>query len=43
MAAPEVEERHAHAYEAEGVGRRESLRGEELPPAHHDAEAPQHK
>lgn len=31
MAAPEVEERQPHAYEGEGLGRRESLRGEELP------------
>lgn len=26
MAAPEVEERKSHAYEGEGLGRRESLR-----------------
>lgn len=31
---PEVEERQPHEYEAVGIGRRESLRGEDLPPAH---------
>jgi hypothetical protein len=41
---PQVEERSPHAYEGEGLGRRESLRGEELPPAHHESEhaKPQH-
>ena len=34
MAAPEVEERAPHAYEGEGLGRRESLRGDDVPPAH---------
>lgn len=40
-------ERESHAYEGEGVGRRESLRGDDLPPAHAADErapgaAPQH-
>lgn len=42
MSAPEVEERAPHEYEGAGIGRRESLRGEELPPAraapHHHEE-----
>lgn len=35
MAAPEVEERAAHEYEGEGIGRRESLHSDDLPKVHH--------
>jgi hypothetical protein len=35
FSAPEVEARPPHEYEGLGLGRRESLRGEELPPAPH--------
>jgi len=43
MAAPEVEERAPHSYEGQGIGRRESLRGEDLPPPRHHDDEPVHK
>lgn len=42
MSAPEVEERAPHEYEGVGIGRRESLKGDDLPPAHHGEEAAGH-
>lgn len=39
MAAPEVEERAPHEYEGAGIGRRESLKGDDLPAARHEAPA----